>query len=247
MYWILALAMLLCACGSEKVEIATGAQLRVSFSERIVSVNFDLRPDFRLNSPYRKTFQQGDLLLARTYLNPGSAGAGAKLGAFAAPDDLRKAVFDEDQMKKFPNWKKLPRTVPSGALKVLSEEQVGATMEFLFQDQPYLIVGGSIRTEAFKDLPIGFLAHQYFMDSNKNITASLSLAGPTLLGDGGIYFLGYFGLNPFVLEQAEGEFNIPLVSEPMKIESWGLFRGDILDPQSWLRKFERSLEPWRSL
>lgn len=234
---LLSSAVLVAGCGEEAADIAHRAQLKVNFAQRLVSVSFELKPDFLLPHDSQISFDKEEVPLAKINL------LGSRLSVIASPDALKNSDFDNTELTEFPNWSRLPKTVPSGGLKVIRTQNDDAEIDLLYQDSPYLIVGGSISAEVFSDLPIGFLAHQYFSDDNQNLTASLSIAGPTLTTRGGIYFIGTFGLNPFVIQSKNGSFALSLLPV-IPPTNWS----DLLIPldlQLLKNRLDHSLFPWR--
>lgn len=218
----------LVGCGENEISLAEKATLKVQFAQKLVQVQFLMNPDFRLTEEKSIDFEVLERRLSRVFLrkDPNSTDAvRMNLGVIYAAGQLSLDIWPTDELSAFPNFLRLPKTVPSGSLKIWKHEKESLAVATIHQSDPHLIIGGALLSSEFDFLPLGFVGHQYFRDAAGRVEASLSLIGPNLQMKGGLYFLGNFGLNPFVVlrdQPASEGLSMDLIADgPMEVISKG--------------------------
>ena len=251
---------MLTSCG-ENPYIADKVKFRVIFSQRVAQVSFTLNSQYQLKTNKKIAYTDdvnklGIIFLKFTETPIVTSEVGSLI--FGEPENL-KLPWPTTVMKKLPNGKKLPPSIHKGELNGWSELDGEITYSFLHQAKPDLITGGSIQGTEFNALPKKFLATQRFLSANKEVEATISATGPTNDSQGGIYFFGNFGINPFEIfkEQLPPKDGPPLqkwlaldankdvvewelIAEEPAIIAWPFFlansSNDILDQMDLVRE-----------
>lgn len=231
----------LTGCGDEVAYVANAVDLRVEFSNRLVSVDFELNPEYHIQKNTRITFSSDSVILSKISTVYDSAIPKSHLNATFSAANLMSEEWVTKDFKEFPNLHRLPKSVPAGILKSITKEENEIDVLSLHQKEPYLIVGGAILSSDFTKLPPGFLAHQYFKDEYGGIVASISITGPTLTTKGGIYFLGNFGLNPFAIRDMRFRSHIRAMGERANVISQGQGKIKFFSIFDLLRNLEEKL------
>lgn len=204
----------LLGCGSNAF-IAKKVRFSVTFNEAIAGVHFDLDPQYDTGLNREIGFD----LLGQITIEPNEEFHSSTLSTeiHAAPSStaLPWPIFP---IQKFPNGKKLPAVLRSGTLNQWTQTNDKIGVALLYQVTPDLIVGGSILSDQFNDLPEDFLATQKFYAPNGQIVASISVMGRTATSKGGILYLGNLGQNPFEISRHPESVD---ASEEVKIISRG--------------------------
>jgi len=222
---------LLSACGDQNIYVANSLDMKVQFSSKLVLLKFQLDPDFRIRRELHQTFMSSDKALSQIFLNRSDTGE-ISLGAIFSAEDLRSPQWPVKPIKTFGNKHSLPSLVKAGGLKAWTINEDHSFAKSLHQDDPYLIIGGAFLDPEFDYLPLNFLASQSFKSSSSETVATISILGPTASSLGGIYFLGNYGLNPFVfLEGKKTQANRFLASEALEI----IDKGDLDQMSYWDR------------
>lgn len=214
----------LVGCGESEISLAEKATLKVQFAQKLVQVQFLMNPDFRLTEEKSIDFEVLERRLSRVFLKKDlstTSGSRMNLGVIYAAGQLPMDIWPTEELTAFPNFLRLPKTVPSGSLQIWKHEKESLAVATIHQSDPHLIIGGALLSSEFDFLPLGFVGHQYFRDAGGRVEASLSLIGPNLQMKGGLYFLGNFGLNPFVVlrdKPASEGLSMDLIADgPMEI------------------------------
>lgn len=240
---IAGLLLLACAgCGEGSAYVANAVDLRVQFSDKLVSVHFVLDPAYAIKQDARISFNDFDSALSTVFVRYPEPPGNNEIGAIFSARAMVDHAWPTEDFRAFPNGHKLPKSIPSGSiLKSLSKTEDNLTVQSLHQSDPMLIIGGSLLSPEFSHLPLGFLATQLFKDEYGNIIASISVTGPTLLSKGGLYFFANFGLNPFVIKDLRHNLHIHGIPEPMTIIRYGRGTFDFLSLSALISSFTQRL------
>lgn len=228
--WILTiLSLALSACGDEPY-IADKVKFRVHLSRQLVEVSFDLSPAYKISRSERIPF--GSLGVLSSLWNEESQINQISALLNASPETLQ-STWPLVTAYRLPGNRRLPESIPSGAIKSWKVAPNDLSFSFMFQDTPLLIAGGGVQNAAFNSLPKKFYATQVFRAANGDVQASISALGPADGNEGGLFFFGNFGENPFSARQASPkkslhafgdetvmEWELP-AQEPLKIMNPG--------------------------
>lgn len=237
---VLALAAI--GCGEQEISVAESSELRVNFGQKLVQTSFLLNNQYRLPLTKRISFGRENETLARIFVNFDEAQNSNEIGAIFSAESIQKKDWPTQEIKKFPNWTRLPKTVVFKKLNLWDQSDENLSVLSLYQNDPQLIIGGAFLSTEFNNLPIGFLGTQYFLDDYGSINASVTVTGPTLTSKGGIYFLANFGVNPFLVGELRGEKKVTAKALPMEIIVQGIGMIDDLNPQDSLLRMTSQLE-----
>jgi len=232
----------LVACGEELASVAVSSELRVSFSQKLVQASFQLNDQYRIPLTKKIAFGNENETLAKVFVSYDEEKNKNEIGAVFSAEAIHKKNWPTSEMTRFPNWSRLPKTVVSRKLNNWEIEQDEISVASLFQNEPQLIIGGAFLSSEFRALPLGFLGTQYFYDEYGNINASMTIAGPTLTASGGLYFLGNFGSNPFMVPELMDSKRIHLTALPLEVQRQGYGIIDDFSPQDILLNFSRQLD-----
>lgn len=210
------LSTLLVGCGSD-IYVANDVRFKVSFEKKSLQVSFDLNPAYQIKESQRKVFSDLGILALKWDGTTHKNEIGSLL--YAKPENLRK-TWPTHEMKKLPNQRSLPSAVRTKSLRAWRENTSSAILEFIFQSEPHVIVGGGFLSKDFQNLPTNFFAIQNFSSPHKDVRAQLCVLGPAKDFSGGLYWFANFGTNPFLKSQEETAFEIEATS-PIQIISWG--------------------------
>ncbi len=213
-------------CGSD-FYVVNDLSFNVSFAKQQVQITYKIKPQYAFKYNQRFRFEQLGVVAVKWNEETKANELGALLNA--DPSILEKN-WPSKEIVILPNKKKLPGSVKTK--RILEWNQTGSALSgsLLYQKTPELIAGGAFIGGDFKDLPKGFFGTQKFREKNGSINATLSLAGPSENFEGGLFFFGNFGKNPFSkrsTEQAIASKNIPdlvktlYADEPFEILNYG--------------------------
>lgn len=195
--WIvLALMLGISACGDAPVYIADQVRFRVWFSEKVVQVSFEMNKDYQIKQASRFPFDTLGTVFLKWIPEQEYNEIGVALKADPA---VLNQGWPTTLLRKFPNGKELPESVPLSWLLTWRMEDENLKLNLSFKDSGDLISGGALLSRQFDILPENFLATQKFRVDNGDITATISATGPVKNPEtpGGVYFFGNFGKNPF--------------------------------------------------
>jgi hypothetical protein len=199
--WIPLSIILFTACGEETF-IARRIKFRAFFIEQAVQIKFELDPKYILTASNTFEFDKLGVVFYKWTGQTATSEIGSTL--FANPHNLN-AGWPAKDFRRFPNGDSLPPSVPLGYLKNWQLVSEAIQPSLLYQAEPNVIAGGALTGVQFNLLPKKFLATQKFYTANHEVQATISVAGPTDRSQGGIYFLGNFGVNPFTVPPTQSK------------------------------------------
>lgn len=221
-------SLIFAGCGDANNHIADQVKFRILFQTQEVKVSFVLNP--KLSTSLIESFSFGSL--GRLFIQGGNR---TEIGAIihATPSNLKQQNYR--WKSGLPGNRSLPAAVPGVKIKEALEGD-HRDKQLFFLEEPELVVGGAFEALSTWAIPKKFFATQTFKSPNGETEATLSLVGPTDYYQGGIFFFGNFGTNPFMGESTTtlSTEQILYAKEPLIVHTWGENRSQLedIDPKN---------------
>lgn len=196
---------ILSGCGGNTLHLAEKVKYRLFFGEESAQISFVLSDPFQIKTVSEFPFDQ----IGKVFTRWDQSSLTSEIGCLLRTSpEIVASNYNRTAISKLPGNKKFPTPVKQNILYQIFWKTNDPSVSLFYNDTPQLVIGCSMQLNVIRSLPKNFMATQKFYSSNGDVSATISVLGPTTGFEGGVFLFGNFGVNPFKnSKQTQTEIN----------------------------------------